>query len=441
GQLGAVGPEGRITPHGRAMSRLSVHPRLAHMVLKGLDLGDDGTACDLAALLSERDVLGRGEGVPEADIRPRLDLLRGATELSSVDRDALRRARAEARSCRGSAVVRRTGRKSTDRPAAGALLALAYPDRVAQQRPGSPGRYLLRNGLGATLEPQSLTGERYLAVAEVEGREREGRILLAAPIGLAEIEALFGPELANEEEVRWDAATKMVTARRTVRLGALMLREAPVRDPEPGLVTAALLEGIKESGLGVLPWTPAARGIQSRTAFVRRLDPDWPDLSDPALAARLDEWLGPRLAGMKRLDDLGGLDLVPALEGLLGWERVRRLESLAPTHVTVPSGSRLPIDYRDPASPFVAVRLQEVFGWGETPKIGGGRVPLTLHLLSPASRPVQVTRDLAGFWRGTYFEVRKDLKGRYPRHYWPEDPLVAEPTRRARPRGRPGNPG
>jgi ATP-dependent helicase HrpB len=441
GQLGALDPGATISAHGRAMSRLPLHPRLAHMVLKSLDLGDAATACDVAALLTERDVLGKGEGVPEADIRSRLDLLRGYGERASTDLEALRRARAEARRCRDSPLLRRGPRARAETPSVGALVALAYPDRIAQRRPDSPGRYLLRNGLGATLDPQSMTGEPYLAVAEVEGKQREGRILLAAPIALEEIDSLFGSELVSEDEVRWDAAAAMVTSRRRTRLGALVLRDAPIRDPDAELVTAALLQGIRESGLESLTWTTAARGIRSRVAFVRRLDPEWPDLSSAALAGRLEEWLGPLVGGMRRLGDVSQLDLASALEGMLGRERMRRLEALAPTHVTVPSGSRLPIDYGDPEAPFLAVRLQEVFGWSSTPMVGGGRVPVTLHLLSPAFRPVQVTRDLAGFWRGAYFEVRKDLKGRYPRHAWPDDPVTAEPTRRVKPRDRPGNSG
>jgi ATP-dependent helicase HrpB len=440
GQLGAIAGEGRVTLHGRAMSRLSLHPRLAHMVLKGLDLGAAGEACDLGALLSERDVLRRGESVPEADIRIRLDLLRGSTERAQVDRDALRRARTEARQCRGALRPRAAPVEEAEAASPGLLIALAYPDRVAQRRPGAPGRYLLRNGLGVTLDPQSLTAEEYLAVAEVEGRDREGRIALAAPISLAEIERhLEG--LIIEEEVVWDASAAAVAARRRSRLGALVLREAPLRDPDPARVTEALLAGIREAGLNVLPWTTEARGIQQRVAFVRTLDEGWPDLADPVLESGLAEWLGPRLVGVRRLDQLAGVDLRQTLVERLGWKRAAELETLAPTHVTVPSGSRLPLDYRDPRAPALAVRLQEVFGWTEAPRVGGGRVPLTLRLLSPASRPVQVTRDLAGFWRGTYFDVRKDLKGRYPRHYWPDDPLVAEPTRRAKPRGKPGNSG
>ena len=440
GELGAVDGEGRITPHGRAMSRLAIHPRLAHMVLRGKELGDAGTACDLAAILSERDVLRRGDGVPEADIRTRLDILRGRTEQALVDPDALRRVRADARSCRDSAVVRRPAAAAGD-ISIGVLVALAYPERVAQERPDAPGRYLLRNGLGATLDPQTLTGSRYLAVAEVEVGRNDNRILMAAPIELDELEGLFEAAIATEDEVTWESRGGMVAARRRSRLGAIVLRDAPTREPDPARVTEVLLAGIRERGIGVLPWSDAARGVQARVAFVRRLEPDWPDLSDGALEEDLEGWLGPLLGPRRRLADLATLDLVAALGGRLGWERSRALETIAPKHLTVPSGSRIPLDYRDPEAPVLAVRLQEVFGWADAPRIGGGRVPLTLHLLSPASRPVQVTRDLAGFWRNTYFEIRKDLKGRYPRHSWPDDPLLAEPTRRTKPRGGSGNRG
>ncbi|HEX6106510.1 MAG TPA: ATP-dependent helicase HrpB [Gemmatimonadales bacterium] len=437
-QLGALNDAGRITAHGRAMARHSLHPRLAHMVLKGKELGAGGEACDLAALLSERDVLRRDSGVPEVDIALRLDLLRGSTELDAVDRDALRRVRAEARSCRASIAA---GAFPGPGSGVGALLALAYPDRVAQRRPGSPGRYLLRNGLGAVLEPQPLTVAEYLAVAELEVRDREGRIRLAAALSLEDIERQFAASVLREEVVAWDPAARAVTARRRERLGALVLREGPAGAPDPARVTSALLEGIRAEGAGSLPWTPAARAVQARVAFLGRLEEAWPDLSDEALLATLEDWLTPRIAGLRRIDDVARLDFGALLLDRLGGERRRRLETLAPTHLTVPSGSRVPLDYSDPAAPALAVRLQEVFGWTETPRVGGGRVPVTLHLLSPASRPVQVTRDLAGFWRSMYFEVRKDLKGRYPRHYWPDDPLRAEPTRHAKPRRGSGNRG
>ncbi|HUF34725.1 MAG TPA: ATP-dependent helicase HrpB [Gemmatimonadales bacterium] len=435
-QLGAVAEGGPITPHGRAMARRALHPRLAHMALKGLELGLTDEACDLAALLSERDVLRRDESVPEADIRLRLDLLRGGTARYAVDHDALRRVHAEARACRDAG-----GRRGPGEASVGILLSFAYPDRVAQRRPGAAGRYLLRNGLGGFLEPQALAREAYLAVAAIEGRGREGRVLLAAPLGLEEVERHFGADVVREETVLWDPASRAVLARRRERLGALVLREGPARDPDPVLVTSALLAGIREMGMDTLPWTAVSRGVQARTGFLRRLEEGWPDLSDEALAATAEEWLGPRIAGLRRLDQLAAIDLAGILFERLGPERRARLENLAPSHLVVPSGSHIAVDYSDPEHPALAVRLQEVFGWTESPRVGGGRVPVTLHLLSPASRPVQVTRDLAGFWRTTYFEVRKDLRGRYPRHPWPDDPLAAQPTRRAKPRRKPGNRG
>jgi ATP-dependent helicase HrpB len=439
GQLGALDSEGRLTPHGREMAELGLHPRLSHMVLKGRNLGHADAACDLAALLGERDVLRRGVGVPEADIRTRLDLLRGTTELRDADREALHRVRADARECRRTAG--RRGSKTRGAVSEGVLLALAYPDRIAQQRSGQPGRYLLRNGLGAFLEPQGLTGSAYLVTAGLEGKSRESRILLAAPLVLEEILEHFAGDVSRDDVIEWDPAIRAVVARRRERMGSLVLREGPLAAPDPARVTAALMEGIRSEGIGRLPWTDSARQLRERVRFAARLEPGWPELSDEALLASASEWLGPRLAGVRRLEDLSRLDLAQALMEHLGPRRRGRLDRLAPTHLEVPSGSRVPIDYGDPAAPVLAVRLQEVFGLTDTPAVGGGRVPLTLHLLSPASRPVQVTRDLAGFWRTTYFDVRKDLKGRYPRHHWPDDPLRAEPTRRPKPRRRPGNPG
>jgi ATP-dependent helicase HrpB len=210
------------------------------------------------------------------------------------------------------------------------------------------------------------------------------------------------------------------------------LQEAALHDPDPAAVSRAFLEGIRREGIARLPWDEAARRVRARLAFAHRLDSAWPDVSDEALAADLGQWLGPHLAGLRRFDELGRLDLGGLLLDRLAWDRRRMLDAWAPTHVEVPSGSRVQVDYTDPAAPVLAVRLQELFGSSQTPTVGRGEVPLTLHLLSPARRPVQVTRDLAGFWRTTYFEVRKDLKGRYPKHHWPDDPLRAEPTRHAR---------
>jgi ATP-dependent helicase HrpB len=323
-----------------------------------------------------------------------------------------------------------------DMSAVGMLLSLAYPDRIGQRRPGSGQRFLLRNGQGAHFADVQEIGEaEYVVAAELDGDARESRIFLAAPVTLDEVLEHYGDYIVPEDVIEWDTATEMVTARRQERLGALVLRDTPVRDPDPAALRDALIAWIARSGLEVLPWSDSAAGLRGRLRFLRALDDRWPDVSDPTLAATLGEWLGPALVGVRRRSDLKRLDLEAALLSLLDWQRRRELDILAPTHIEVPSGSRISIDYTDPSAPALPVRLQEVFGWQETPRIAGGRVPLTLQLLSPARRPVQVTRDLAGFWRGTYFDVRKDLKGRYPKHYWPDDPLTAVATRRARPPG------
>jgi ATP-dependent helicase HrpB len=429
-QLGALDRGGGLTRHGAVMARLALHPRLAHMVMRASDLGARGTACDLAALLTERDPMGRQQGVPEADIRTRLDLLRGTTVLHDVDREALRRARAAAAACRRG--QRGESTRGGAEPGVGLLLALAYPDRIAQRRPGQVGRFLLRGGLGAFLDPQGLSREDFLVIPELDGKSPESRILIAAPISLEEIREWFDGDIAVEEVVEWDPVLRAVAARRRDRLGAIVLREAALRNPDPTRVAAAMMEGVRSEGLHVLPWDDGARRTRERITFIRGLEAGWPDVSDEALTATLEEWLGPRSAGITRLGDLAEVDLGAALLDRLSWEQRAAMDRLAPTHVRVPSGSRVPVDYGNPTSPVLAVRLQEMFGLSETPRVGGGVVPLTLHLLSPAGRPVQVTRDLAGFWRTTYFEVRKDLRGRYPRHHWPDDPLAAEPTGRAR---------
>ncbi|MFL5577001.1 MAG: ATP-dependent helicase HrpB [Gemmatimonadaceae bacterium] len=445
-QLGALGPDGRITPRGRRMSDFGLHPRLSHMLLEGESSGMGALACDLAALLGERDVLrpaAPGAPPPDADLRLRLELLRAGGAAPAhlhgalVDRDALQRVRAQAAQWRRElgAPASRGAAAADDVEACGILLAYAYPDRVAQRRPGQGARFLLRNGLGAALaEGQALAAAPYLVAAELDGRRPESRIYLAAPVALDDLEAHLGDQIERERVVAWDADARGVMARERERLGAIVLRDAPLRNPDPALVAAAILDGVAREGLGVLPWSDAARRLQQRILFARQVDPRWPDVSDAALAATTAEWLAPHLDGVRRRDDLARLDLAAILLELVGWERRAALDELAPTHVVVPSGSRLPIDYADPAAPVLAVRLQEMFGLADTPRVGRGAVPLTLHLLSPAHRPVQVTRDLAGFWRGSYFEVRKELRGRYPKHHWPDDPLQATPTRRTRPR-------
>ncbi|MEZ0335953.1 MAG: ATP-dependent helicase HrpB, partial [Gemmatimonadales bacterium] len=291
-QLGALDPAGRIAAHGRAMGRLGMHPRLAHMVLRGREMGAGGTACELAALLTERDVLTRHDGVPEADIRTRLDLLRGVTIRQNADQQALKRVRLEARNCRGG-----PGRTES----VGLLLAFAYPDRIARRRAGQQGRYLLRNGTGAAMDHQALAREEYIVVAELEGRTSESRIVLGAPISLDEIEEHFADAVANEDVVEWDPAARAVIARRRVRLGAVILRESAMAGPEPARVRAVLIEALRREGLGRLRWSEEAERLKERVSFLRQLDPSWPDLSDEALTASMDEWLGPHLGDARRL--------------------------------------------------------------------------------------------------------------------------------------------
>jgi ATP-dependent helicase HrpB len=433
-ELDAIDTHGRASAHGRALSGIGLHPRLAHMLLRSRELGVAAAGCDLAALLSERDVLRSPLGPPDPDVRIRLDALTALRERrhidSRVDIASLRRVRTEADRLRA-----RHARGVSASGAAGVLLAFAYPDRIAQARTGARGRFLLRNGRGAALQPAwPIAGETLIVAAEVDGRGRDSRIVLAAPLTRDDLLLHFKDQIETRESVAWADDVGVVRALRTERLGALVLAEVPVLEAQPERVAAALLRGIAKRGLSVLPWSKEATQLVERVHFLRSLDTSWPDMAEGALTASLETWLAPHVGGMRRLDDLATLDLTAILSALLDPVRRRELAELAPSHVVVPTGSRLPIDYSDPAAPAVAVRLQELFGLVEGPRIGGGRVPLTLRLLSPAHRPVQVTRDLAGFWKGSYHEVRKQLRGRYPKHHWPEDPAHAEPTRRTKPR-------
>ena len=450
-ELGALDDRGRVTAHGRAMSTLGTHPRLAHMLLHAAAAHALPRGARLAALLSDRDIARAERPGADVDIGARIELLgdddrRGSGTLT-VDHDAVRRARADARQLeervRGTARPATAPRRnpsdssalgSAD-PGVGALVALAYPDRVARRRDGQQGRYVMRSGAGAVLaETQALTASEWLAIAELDGKRTEARIYLAAPIDESEVRQIFAADVVRAETVEFDEGSGAVIARRTERLGAIVLSDVIVGNPDPELVARAFARAVAARGVAALPWSDAARRIRQRLAFARTVGDDWPDVSDEALGLTLDEWLAPSLVGLRRLDDLRRLDLGALLLDRVGWQQRARLDELAPTHVVVPTGSRIAIDYSDPAGPVLAVRLQELFGLAETPRVGGGRVPLTLHLLSPAQRPVQVTRDLAGFWRTSYFDVRKDMRGRYPRHHWPENPLEAEPTRRVKPR-------
>lgn len=432
--LGALDDDGRITPHGRAMAALPLHPRLAHMVLRGRAMGLGALACDLAALLGERDILGRaGNGESDADIRTRLDVLAGdrAPAGLSIRRGALTQAKEAARRWRRQLGIADEARSSQD---AGRLLALAYPERVARRR-DEPGGFRLAGGRGAVLPlTDPLAAEDWLAVGDLDGGTRDARIFLAAPLALSEIEELFADRIAETERMAWNHREQAVQATRQRRFGDLVLAETPLKNPAPEAMVAAMIDGIRDLGLASLPWSEELRDWQARLAFLRRVEGEaWPDVSDPALTASLDHWLAPYLSGITRRAHLARIDLGGALRGLLTWAQRKALDDLAPTHVTVPSGSVRRIDYAGEI-PVLAVRLQEMFGLARGPAVAGGKVPLLLHLLSPAQRPIQVTRDLAGFWANTYAQVRSELRGRYPKHVWPDDPLTAPPTRRAKPR-------
>jgi len=411
--LGAIEASGAITPHGRAMARLGQHPRLAHLVLKGRELKQGRIAALIAAILGERDFLRERD----VDLRHRVDIALGGRAPRPIQEQARR-------------LTPRDSRDETPDPAmTGTLLALAYPDRIGRRRAGTANRYLLSGGRGAALpEGDPMSNEEFVVVAETDGAGQDARIFLAAPIGAAEIETLYAERIVDEQVVQWNARDNTVLARRRRRLGALLIEDKPITRPDPDQVKSAILEGIRQRGL---PWNEELRDWRQRIAFLHGIDGSWPDLSDKSLLASVDDWLAPYVDGVSKR-----IDFAAALKALVPWDRQRQVDSLAPTHIEVPSGSRIPIGYADPAEPTLSVRLQEMFGLTDTPKVGGGKVPILIHLLSPARRPVQVTRDLASFWSNGYKAVKAELKGRYPRHYWPDDPLIAEPTARVQPRPR-----
>jgi ATP-dependent helicase HrpB len=417
-ELGALDKTGSITEHGRRMARLPAHPRIAHMLLRAQELGCGPLACDIAALLAERDILRGAQ--PDPDLHLRLAALQGKRS-NDVDAGGLQRVKREAEHLRRALHIT-DGRRAESW--AGVLLAFAYPDRISQKR-DQRGRFLMRNGRGALVDAHfNVAGEDFIVAAALDGRGRESRVFLAASIDESEIREHFAEQIERTQSVELQGEKVRGVVRE--QLGAIVLSQSHSARPDGDAVVSALLAAVRERGLQILPWTDEARSLQQRVMFLRGVDNSWPDVSDTALAESLDEWLAPMLGGVTALPLI---DVLRALQALLPWEMSRQLDAHAPTHLEVPTGSQIRIDYSDPAAPSVAVRLQEVFGMTETPRIGGNRVPITMQLLSPARRPVQVTRDLASFWRSGYFEVKKEMKGRYPRHYWPDDPLVAEPTR------------
>jgi ATP-dependent RNA helicase HrpB len=421
-ELSAIDRDGRITDEGRQLRNLPLPPRLARMVVDAAAEGAGMLAANIAAVLTERNL-----GGDDVDLGHRLDQFR---------RDRSRRAEdARAMAQRWAQAV--GGKEDGDEHAAGALLALAYPDRIAKNRGGSGGAFLLANGRGGAVDPTSaLAREPFLAVAELTGAAASGRIVLAAPITLAEIESRFARHIEEDETVAFDSTSASLRARRQRRLGALTLIDQ-TRPVSPNLENARLLaEGIARSGVRRLPWSEAQLQLRNRVMFLHRAEGDeWPDWSDEALIRAATEWLAPFLTGKTALSQIGPDDLGAALDTMVPWRLRSRLDAEAPTHFAAPSGSAVPIDYDAEEGPKLSIRVQELFGLSVHPTIAGGRVPLLIELLSPAHRPVQITRDLPGFWRGSYKDVRTDLRGRYPKHPWPENPLTAAPTRRAKRRG------
>ena len=440
-RLGALDDGGRISAHGREMARLGAHPRLAHMLLRARSLGQLPLAAQLAALLTERDLLRGIAAASDADIRTRLEILRAEEGAPVTDRPALQRARRAARDLERQAGGQSAGGRDQGTVGdAGPLLAFAYPDRIGRARAGGDGRFALANGRGAAFgSPQALARRELIVAVDLDDRERDARILLAAPLERRDLSEHFAERLRWRESVHWSAREQAVIAQRTLELDALTLEEKPLAEVPAEAARRAMLAGVRELGIEALPWDREARDLQARIEFVRAAagaartgEGAWPAVSDAALADTLESWLAPWLEGITRREHLSRVPLAAALRARLSFEQQRALEEWAPAELSMPSGSRARVDYHDAGAPAVSVRLQEVFGLAQTPPLGRGRVPVTFRLLSPAGRPVQVTRDLASFWRGAYAEVRKVLRGRYPKHYWPENPLEAEPTRGVR---------
>ena len=421
GDLGALDAQGRVTEEGRKLRALPLPPRLARMVVDAAAEGAGAQAAAIAALLTER-----GLGGDDLDLCRRLDQFRRDSSRRGEDARAMVKRWADAVDGNGG------GKLSV-----GSILALAYPDRIAKSRGGRSGAFLLANGRGGLVDPASaLACETFLAVAELTGAAGASRILLAAPLTRAEIEARFADRIEEHEAVTFDTDSASLRARRSRRLGVLVLAEQ-LKPVAPNAENAKqLAEGIAALGIGKLPWSKAQMQLRNRVSFLRRSEGDeWPDLSDNTLARTVAEWLAPFLTGKTALAQIGADDLAAALDALIPWNLRHRLDAEAPTHFTASTGSAVPIDYDAEQGPTISIRVQELFGLATHPSIAGGRVPLVIELLSPAHRPVQVTRDLPGFWRGSYKDVKTEMRGRYPKHPWPDDPLSAPATRRAKPRG------
>jgi ATP-dependent helicase HrpB len=426
--LGALDARGSLTPHGKAMADLPIHPRLAHMILKGKELSLGSLACELGALLGERDIL-QGPVKSDIDIASRVQALRTASGAGHALRE---RVRSETRR-----LQRLSGAEGGegDLSRLGSLVALAFPERVARRRGDAPGRYQMVNGSGAVLPEGSALGrEEFVAVADVDGIGTEVRVFLAAPLEREDLLEAFRESIVEEDQVFWNPSDESVVARRISRLGALSLSERVIL-PKGDAVRAAMMDAVREMGLGALPWGKESNSLRTRSEWLRLhgLTPaDWPDLSDGNLLHTLQAWLGPFLDGITRRSHLAKLDMEAVLRLLFTHRQWSDIARLAPETITVPTGSKIRLDYASGDLPVLSVRLQEMFGQTDTPVIAGGRTGVLIHLLSPAGRPLAITQDLRSFWLNSYQEVRKEMRGRYPRHVWPEDPLAEKPTRKTK---------
>ncbi len=426
-QLGGLDKNGKITAHGKEMLALSLHPRLAHMILTSshTNKNDAALACDIAATLQDGPLL---KGSRDCDLRTSLAVLHNQTgSTHNISKGALHRARQTAKALRKRLKI--SNILSTSYLETGRILALAYPDRIAKQRNNGQSSYHLSAGMGASLpEHDALSIEPFLVIAHMDGANAQARIFSAAPLHIQDIENNFSDLIQEKTEIGWDKRTQSVSASRVRKLGALPLKSTPLRHIDPEEQARGLCYGIRQLGLHVLPWTKDSESFCKRVEFLRKRDDKWPDMSEAGLLKTLEDWLLPYLNGVSRIEQLKKIDLDAALLSCLDWQAQQELAKRAPTHYRVPSGSQIRLDYTNPEKPILSVKLQEMFGEPHTPRIDNATISMQIHLLSPAGRPLQVTEDLESFWQNGYDSVKKEMKGRYPKHPWPDNPIAAQAT-------------
>ncbi len=433
-ELGAVDENGKIIAHGRKMLEAGTHPRLANMMIRSSHLGLGSLACDIAAVLEERDIIKFRAAERNSDLRVRLDELRRTSGSHHIDDSVKWRVRSFADEFR-----RRLGiqLKECDLAKTGLVLGFAYPDRIAKRRAGEEPIYLLSCGRAAKFaNHEPISKEEFLTIAELDDKDKDAKILLAAPIALNAIEENFSSLIRKIEIVEWNDRDACVDAVGRRMFGEIILEEYPIKNPDKNKIADAVLFGIRKQGLSILSWSDEAENLRQRIGLAAKFDKknNWPDMSDAALLENLDKWLLPFIGGIRKAADFSRINLNEALKNLLDWKQKELLDKLAPTHWRVPSGSMIRLDYREGETPVLLVRVQELFGAKTHPCVAGGKIPVLIKILSPSMRPVQTTSDLPGFWSSSYEYVKKDLKGRYPKHYWPDNPMEVAPTRGLKPR-------